>query len=165
MTQFPSLFSIIQTGLHNYTVFIQAIDISGNPDTISSETYASLKFDGSRPNFIDLGNTDSFDYTITTKYTDAWENYFKGNLKEIAREAELKYGTDFRLDSNNYSDKVSLKFLAGSNNQNRYRLFLRESVITAEIGTKNSFNYTATSKPPVANFSSNVIKGYAPLSV
>ena len=51
---------------------------------------------------------------ITTKYPDAWKSYFKGNLNEIAKEAKLKYGTDFILEQNNYSDKVSLKFLAGS---------------------------------------------------
>ena len=140
MTQLPSLFSINQIGAHNYNVLIQAINLSGNSDSISSETYTYLRLTGNHPNTIDLGNINSFDCIISTKYPDAWKSYFKGNLNEISKETGLKYGTDFVLDPKDYSDKVLLKFLAGSKNQNHYRLSIREYVITAEIGARNSFN-------------------------
>ena len=140
MTQFPTLISINQISEHNYTVFIQAINLSGNSDSISSETYTYLRLTGSQPNDIDLGNINSFDCIISTKYPDAWKSYFKENLNEISKEAGLKYGTDFILDPKDYSDKVHLKFLAGNKNQNHYRLSIREYVITAEIGARNSFN-------------------------
>jgi hypothetical protein len=140
MTQFPSLFSINQISAHNYNVLIQAINLSGNSDSISSEIYTYLRLTGNHPNTIDLGNINSFDCIISTKYPDAWKSYFKGNLNEISKETGLKYGTDFVLDPKDYSDKVFLKFLAGSKNQNHYRLSIREYVITAEIGARNSFN-------------------------
>jgi len=140
MTQFPTLISINQISEHNYNVLIQAINLSGNSDSISSEIYTYLKLTGSQPNDIDLGNINSFDCIISTKYPDAWESYFKENLNEISKEAGLKYGTDFILDPKDYSDKVHLKFLAGNKNQNNYRLSIREYVIMAEIGARNSFN-------------------------
>ena len=140
MTQFPSLFSINQISAHNYTVLIQAINVSGNSDSISSDTYTYLRLTGSQPNTIDLGNISSFDCIISTKYPDAWKAYFKGNLNEISKEIGLKYGTDFILDPKDYSDNVRLKFLAGSKKQNHYKLSIREYVITAEIGARNSFN-------------------------
>ena len=135
MTQFPSLFRIKKTGEYNYNVSIQAINISGDSDTISSDTDASLRLTGSPQNITYLGNTSSFDYKITTKYPDAWESYLKGNQNEIANE-ELEYGTDFILKSNGLDD-ISLEFLAKS--QNHYNLYVSESGIKAEIGAKNSF--------------------------
>ncbi len=140
MTQFPTLISINQISEHNYNVLIQAINLSGNSDSISSETYTYLRLTGSKSNDIDLGNINSFDCIISTKYPDAWESYFKENLNEISKEAGLKYGTDFIFDPKDYSDKVHLKFLAGNKNQNHYRLSIREYVIMAEIGARNSFN-------------------------
>jgi hypothetical protein len=140
MTQFPTLISINQISEHNYIVLIQAINLSGNSDSISSETYTYLRLTGSQPHDIDLGNINSFDGIISTKYPDAWKSYFKENPNEISKETGLKYGTDFILDPKDYSDKVHLKFLVGNKNQNHYRLSIREYVITAEIGARNSFN-------------------------
>jgi hypothetical protein len=136
VTQFPSLFRIKKTGEHEYDVWIQAINISGDSDTVSSESDTSLRLTGSYQNITYLGNTSSFDYNITTKYPDAWESYLKGNQNEIANEKSLEYGTDFILESNNL-DNVSLKFFAKS--QNHYNIYVCESVFKAEIGAKNSF--------------------------
>lgn len=136
MTQFPSLFRIKKTGEYEYDVWIQAINISGDSDTISSDSDTSLRLTGSPQNITYLGNTSSFDYNITTKYPDAWESYLKGNQNEIANEESLEYGTDFILKSNDL-DNISLEFFAKS--QNHYSIYVSESGFKAEIGAKNSF--------------------------
>ncbi len=156
MTQFPSLFIINKTGEHNYDIWIQAINISGDPDTISSDTDTSLKIDWKSLLLLYPITANSFEYIITTRYPDAWKSYFDGNFKEIASKAGLNYSTDFILyPTNNYSD-ICLKFLNGSNQDyhNRYRLLISESVVTAEIGTRNSLNYMARNLP-VADFRYN----------
>ena len=141
MMQFPSLFSINRISAHNYTILIQTINLSGNSDSISSEIYTYLRLTGSKPNTIYLGDINSFDCIIFTKYPDVWKSCFKENLNEISKEAGLKCDTDFIIDPKDYSDEVHLKFLAGNKKQNHYRISIRESVITAEIGARNSFNY------------------------
>ena len=152
MMQFPSLPSITNTSDHNYNVSIQAINVTGDPDSISSDTDTSLRLTGG-PLINTLPvKTSSFDYVITTKYPDAWKSYFNGKLKGIATKAGLNYGTDFIIYSINDSDKVYLSFRPGKNN---YSLNISESVITAEIGARNSFNYT-TGKHPRANFNSTL---------
>lgn len=136
MTQFPSLFRIKKTGEHEYDVWIQAINISGDSDTISSDSDTSLRLTGGSHNITYLGNTSSFDYNITTKYPNAWEFYLKGNQNEISNEKSLEYGTDFILKSNDL-DNINLEFFASS--QNHYNIYVSESVFNAEIGAKNSF--------------------------
>ncbi|MHB8102522.1 MAG: YVTN family beta-propeller repeat protein [Methanosarcina sp.] len=152
MMQFPSLPSITNTSDHNYNVSIQAINVTGDPDSISSDTDTSLRLTGGPLINTLLVKTSSFDYVITTKYPDAWKSYFNGKLKGIATKAGLNYGTDFIIYSINDSDKVYLSFRPGKNN---YSLNISESVITAEIGARNSFNYT-TGKHPRANFNSTL---------
>ena len=161
MLQFPSLPSITKTSDHNYNVSIQAINVTGDPDSISSDTDTSLRLTGGPLNNTPPVKTSSFDYVITTKYPKAWKSYFEGILDEIEKETKLEYGTDFILENNTSSGNVSLKFLAGKS-QNHYNLSISESVIVAEIGAKNSFNYTAGNRP-VSNFSS--VESYAPISV
>jgi len=152
MMQFPSLPSITNTSDHNYNVSIQAINVTGDPDSISSDTDTSLRLTGGPLINTPPVKTSSFDYVITTKYPDAWKSYFERILDEIEKETKLEYGTDFILENNTSSGNVSLKFLAGKS-QNHYNLSISESVIVAEIGAKKSFNYTAGNRP-VSNFSS-----------
>ncbi len=156
MMQFPSLLSINKTHEHDYNVSIQAINISGDPDSISSDTDTSLRLTGNRYNITSLETTDSFEYIITTQYPDAWKSYFNGNFKEIANEAGLNYSTDFIFYPTNNDSNICLKFLNGSNQKyhNQYRLFISESVVSAEIGTRNSLNYTVGNLP-VADFMYN----------
>jgi PKD repeat protein len=151
MMQFPSLLSINKTHEHNYNVSIQAINILGDPDSVSSDTDTSLRLTGNCYNITPLETTDSFEYIITTQYPDAWKSYFNGNFKEIANKAGLNYSTDFIIyPTNSYSD-ICIRFLNGSNQNyhNQYRLFISESVVSAEIGTRNGLNYTVGNLPVV----------------
>ena len=135
MRQVPS-FSIQKTKEGNYTVSIQAIEIKGDADSISSNTDASLRLSGlsSRPIYDskDSEDIDSFTCTILTKYPDAWVSY----LNETAGNAGLEYGTDYELDKIG-SDTVYFSFLS---TKNLDRLYISKSVIQAELGAGGSLN-------------------------
>ena len=137
MRQVPS-FSIQQTEEGNYTVSIQAIEIKGDADSISSNTDASLRLTGlsARPIYDsnDSGAIDSFTCTILTKYPDAWVSY----LNETAENAGLEYGTDYELDKMG-SDSVYLSFHP-TDGKNLDRLYISKSVIQAELGAGGSLN-------------------------
>ncbi|AAM03674.1 TPA: hypothetical protein HA338_11460 [Methanosarcina acetivorans] len=135
MRQFPS-FNIKQTDEDNYTVSINAIKITGEPDSISSNTDASLRLTGLYAVPIydsnDSEGIDSFTCTILTGYPDAWISY----LNETSKNAGLEYGTDYALDKIG-SDTVYFSFLPGSN-KTLERLCISKSVIEAELGTGGS---------------------------
>ena len=157
MTQFPSLLSINKTHEHDYNVSIQAINISGDPDTISSDTDTSLRLTGNRYNITSLETTDSFEYIYYHPISGCLEVLFQRKFQnEIANEAGLNYSTDFIFYPTNNDSNICLKFLNGSNQKyhNQYRLFISESVVSAEIGTRNSLNYTVDNLP-VADFMYN----------
>lgn len=140
--QFPS-FKIQQTEEGNYTVSIHTIKIEGEPDTISSNTDASLRLTGldSEPIYDskDSGDIDSFTCTILTKYPAAWAYY----LNETAENSGLEYGTDYTLERIG-PDNVYFSFLP-TGGKNLERLSISKSVIGAELETGGSLTYTGTS--------------------
>jgi hypothetical protein len=149
MKQFPS-FSIVsnQSNESNYTVSIHAINISGDSDTVSSDTDASLRLTGLNNTPIydsnDSVGINSFSFTITTKYPDAWCSYFN----EITEDAGLDRG-DYKLSKNNTSNNglYSVYFEFPSNNtsnKNLDRLYISESVIQAELGAGSNLRVNPT---------------------
>ena len=131
MRQEPS-FSINKTEEGNYTVSIQAIEIKGETESISSNSDASLRLTGiSAGKFYDskdTGEIDNFTCTIQTKYPDAWVSY----LNETAGNAGLEYDTDYKLEMG--SDNVSLSFHPTTGGKNLDRLYISNVTIQAELG-------------------------------
>jgi len=130
MRQFPS-FKIKRTTRDNFTVSINAIKMKGDPDSISSNTDASLRLTGlyAEPVYDsnDSGGIDSFACAILTEYPDAWISY----LNETAKNADLEYGTDYDLYKVS-SDTVYFSVLPESN-KTLERLYVSKSVIQAEL--------------------------------
>ncbi|MDD4248529.1 MAG: hypothetical protein PHT13_05340 [Methanosarcina sp.] len=137
MRQIPS-FSIQKTEEGNYTVSIQAIEMRGKNDSVSSNTDASLRLTGISAGPIydsaETGEIDNFTCTIITKYPDAWVSY----LKETAENAELEYDTDYDLGKIG-SDGVYFSFHP-TDGKNLERLYISKSVIQAELGAGGSLN-------------------------
>ena len=137
MRQVPS-FNMQKTKEGNYTVSIQAIEMKGKADSVSSNTDASLRLTGISARTIydsnDTGDIDNFTCTILTKYPDAWVSY----LNETAGNAGLEYGTDYELDKMG-SDGVYLSFHP-TNGKNLERLYISQSVIQAELGAGGNLN-------------------------
>lgn len=137
MRQVPS-FNIKKTEKGNYTVSIQAIEIKGDVDSISSNTDASLRLTGLSAGTIynssETGEIDNFTCVILTKYPDAWVSY----LNETAGNAELVFDTDYEL-GNMGSDGVYFSFHP-TGSKNLERLYISKSVIQAELGAGGSLN-------------------------
>ena len=138
MRQCP-LFNIYHND-SSYNVSIQAINITGNPDIISSDTDASLRLTGInfetvyKNSYIE--DIDSFNCMITTKYPDAWISYFKEN----AENSGLGYGTDFTLEKNSSDNglyEVYFNFTP-TGGKNLDRLYISKSAIGAELGAGGS---------------------------
>jgi hypothetical protein len=134
MRQFPA-FSISRNLTDNnysdYNVSIQEIGISGNPDTISSDTYASLTLTGlssNTPTYV--GIFDSFNFKIITKYPDAWKSY----LNETANKAKLVHPNNFTLENNTSDNGVYEVDFNLTGSKNLYRLYIRNSSTLAELG-------------------------------
>lgn len=131
MRQFPS-FDIISTDEDNYTVSIHVIKMTGNPDSISSNTDSSLRLTGlyAEPVYDsnDSEGIDSFTCTILTGYPDAWVSY----INETAKTADLEYDTDYIVTKIG-SDTVYFSCL-GNGSKNLERLEVSKSVIQAELG-------------------------------
>jgi hypothetical protein len=133
MKRKPS-FDIQKSDSENYTVTINAINLTGEPASISSSTLTALRLTGNSTNpFLNSSKDyhderiDSFNLSIYTHYTDAWAAY----LNDTAKEKGLTYGTDYRITSSN-SDSLCLSFLPTGNNN--YSIYVNETVLCAELG-------------------------------
>jgi hypothetical protein len=137
MRQVPS-FSIQKTEAGNYTVSIQAIEMKGKTDSVSSNTDASLRLTGISASLLydsnETGEIDNFTCTILTKYPDAWVSY----LNETAGNAGLEYDKDYELDKMG-SDGVYLSFHP-TDGKNLERLYISKSVVQAELGPGGGLN-------------------------
>ena len=125
------------TNRSNYTVLIQEINISGNPDTISSDTDTSLRLTGlnsNTPPYVENFNFYSFSCTIITRYPDAWKCY----LNDTAKKAGLG-DSKFTLENNTSENGLYEVYFNLSNNL--YTLNMSKSVIKAELGVGSNFNY------------------------
>lgn len=128
------LFNITKD-MGNYTVTISAINITGEPESVSSSTFTALRLTGC---LIDpVLNTDvymkanetinTFNLSISTRYTDAWATYFNNTAKD----AGLEYDTDYKIT---YPDSncVCLSLLPTGNKT--YNIYINQTVLCAELG-------------------------------
>lgn len=153
----PPSFNITKDGEY-YNVIIRTINVTGERNSISSDTGISLTLTDDDSNLLPIKDVDSFSCTILTNYPNAWISY----LKKIAEDAKLTYETKYEKNES----KVYFKFFTSGKDQH-FRLHISQSSIKADLGAVNSLDYTSPRKGklPVANFSSNVTSGYAPLFV
>lgn len=137
MRQSPS-FKIERTTGDNYTVSIHTIKMTGEPDSISSNTDASLRLTGlyTEPVYDsnDSEGIDSFTCTILTQYPDAWVSY----INETAKNADLEYDADYIVDKIG-SNTVYFSCL-DNGTKNLERLCVNKSVIQAELGAGGVLN-------------------------
>lgn len=126
-----------ETDPNKYNFSIQAINISGNSEIVSSNSNVFLRLNGL--DLIDIYNSSntekiySFNCTILTEYPEAWYSY----LKENARNKNLEYGIDYILacDRSDRPNKVYFEFPLNNSNKKIESLSISESFINAELGT------------------------------
>jgi len=125
-----------ETDPDRYNFSIKAINISGNSESVSSNSNIFLRLNGI--DFIDIfdsNNTEeiySFNCTIFTEYPDAWYFY----LNETARSKNLEYRTDYSLacDRSGRPNKVYFEFPLNNSSKTIESLNISESFINAELG-------------------------------
>ncbi|WP_156164064.1 hypothetical protein [Methanosarcina sp. 1.H.T.1A.1] len=128
------LFNITKD-MGNYTVTFNAINLTGEPESVSSSTLTALRLTGcSIGHIINSdpeadGVIDSFNLSISTHYTDAWATYFNNTAKDKG----LVYGTDYTIESVPH-DYVCLSFLSTGNKN--YNIHVNQTVLCAELGRK-----------------------------
>jgi hypothetical protein len=133
----PPAFNIQNMDNHNYTLSIQAINITGKADSMSSNTDASVRLTGIRNSIIYdsndiIGNNTNSEITsvfcvIFTNYPNAWETY----LNETAENAGLKYGTDYIVERTGL-DNICLSLYTTANKKIN-RVYAGESSIQTEL--------------------------------
>jgi len=142
----PPAFTIIknETNENNYTVIIQAVQLSGKRDSSSSNTIVPLQLTRCKTIPVydsnDYKNTstpiNAFNLTIATRYPGAWIAYFN----EIAQDKNLTYGEDYTVQYLNGSGHVRFSFLPNST-KTLERLYISKATVGAELGTGSNFSY------------------------
>ena len=140
MKQSP-VFNIEKTEGNNYTFTLGAVQISGKPDSISSNAITPLRLTGwgvqpmhNSSDYIGI-NISAFNLTIATKYPDAWTAYFN----ETAQENGFENGTDYTVRCMPESGHVRFSFL-GNGSKKLDWLYISKAKIGAELGAGSSFN-------------------------
>ncbi len=113
----------------NYTVTIRAVELLGEPKSVSSNSIIPLRITGWKATPIHDSNNASIktlDLKIATKYPDAWFVY----LNETAQDKGLEYGRDYTIRL--YPSSVCFSFLS-NDNKTLERLYVSEAIISAEI--------------------------------
>ena len=173
----PPLFAINRTSeggeddTINYSVSIQIINVTGNPESFSSETDTSLRVTAS--DFTQLNNGDDsesidhFSYTVFTNYPNAWYSYFN----ETAKDAGIDYITDYTIEEtvSNDSSLHSVTFnFKHANDTHLDNLYVNKSVVNVGYGTgSGSFSTSRGSarQPPISGFSFDPSNGCVPVDI
>lgn len=140
MRQPPSITIENKTTENNYTVTIQAVQLSGERDFTSSNTIVPLQLTGYKTEPVldsnDYKNTstsiNAFNLTIATRYPDAWIEYFN----ETAQDKGLEYEKDYTVQHLKGSGHVRFSFLPNSTKKLE-RLYIIKTTIGAELGEEN----------------------------
>ena len=123
--------------INNYSVSIELMNVSGEPDSIASDTDTSIRLAALNSTKLydsdDSESIDSFNFTVFTDYPDAWYSFFN----ETAKNAGLYNKIDYTLEkkvANNSNDlsSVSFNFIHG-NGKNLEHIYINKSVISAEL--------------------------------
>ena len=176
MRQYPP-FAINSTKIdprndsYNFSISINLINISGNSDSISSDTVESLRLSATdfkqvRGNDSEL--VDTFKYTIFTKYPDAWASYFN----KTAKDAGFIYGSDYSIikslsDSSKCIYSVSFNYLH-TKDKSLDNLYVNKKTIDIQEGnvvSATTNNITSLRQPPTPGFSFTPSTGSAPLPI
>ncbi|MDY9926572.1 hypothetical protein [Methanosarcina sp.] len=132
------LFNITED-MGNYTVTFNAINLTGEPASVSSSALTALRLTGCSidPIFNSDpeadGVMDSLNLSIYTHYTDAWATYFNNTAKEQG----FVYNTDYTIESIPY-DHVCLSFLPTGNKT--YNIHINQTILCAELGAGGGLN-------------------------
>jgi hypothetical protein len=135
-----------ENGTYNFSSSINLINVSGSPDYVSSDTVESLRVlatDFKQVRGDDSTEVGTFNYTVFTKYPDAWSFYFN----ETAKNAGLIYDSDFNVieslsDGSIDLYSVSFNFLhTGDKHLNN--LYINRSTI--DVGRGNAVKVSTKS--------------------
>jgi PKD repeat protein len=176
MRQYPS-FSINSTKIdagndtYNFSASINIINISGTPDSISSDTVESLRVlatDFEQVRDEDSTQVDTFNYTVFTKYPNAWEFYFN----ETAKNVGLIYKSDFNITESLFDRSkdlysVSFNFLH-TDDKHLDNMYVNRSTVDVERGNivkTTTKNITSLRQPPTPGFSFTPSTGTPPLDI
>lgn len=161
LMKFQPSFINFNRNAENEYVYINPVEILGNPNSISGNIRGSLKLSAnSYAPELNYTTHENISINISTKYPLAWENYFK----LTAKNAGLSLNENYTLSST--EESVNFTYLAG----NHTNVHIRNATIKAEIvvGGEGSTAWELWEYDevlPVADFTFNVSEGYAPLTV
>ena len=130
MKLYPSI-RVSEVSSGNYSFLINAVEIQGLADTLSSNSDSSIYLEDCA--FVplydseDYGNVDSFVLTIDTDHPDAWETYFN----EMLTGAGLEKNEDYALIIEN--DRISVSFPEDGSANRLGRLYVGKTAVNAEL--------------------------------
>ncbi len=146
---------IIEGNESSCTVIIQAVQLSGKHNSISSSTIIPLQLTGYRTepvydsdDYKNAGtNINAFNLTIATRYPDAWISH----LNKIAQDKGLEYGKDYTVQYLRGSGHVRFSFLPNGNKALE-RLYVNKAIVGAELGTRNNLDNWIGNKMKLYHF-------------
>lgn len=131
MKLYPSI-RVSEVSSGNYSFLINAVEIQGLEDTLSSNSDSSLYLKdcafGTINDSDDYRNVDSFVLTIETDHPDAWETYFNETLTGAGLEKNKDYA--LKLTEN---DILSLSFPEAGSSNRLERLYVGKTAVNAEL--------------------------------
>jgi hypothetical protein len=130
MKLYPSI-RVSEVSSGNYSFSINAVEVRGLADTLSSNSDGSIYLEGcafvSLYDSDDYGNVESFVLTIDTDHPDAWETYFN----EMLTGAGLEKNDDYALIIEN--DHLSFSFPEAGSTNSLKRLYVGKTAVNAEL--------------------------------
>jgi len=130
MKLYPST-RVSEVSSGNYSFFINAVEIQGSADTLSSNVDSSIYLKncafGTIYDSDGHGNVDSFKLTIDTDHPDAWETYFN----EMLTGTGLEKNDDYALIIEN--DHMSFSFPENGSTNRLERLYIGKTAVNAEL--------------------------------
>jgi hypothetical protein len=127
MKLYPSI-RVSEVSSGNYNFLINAVEIQGLIDTLSSNSDSSLYLKDCAFETLYDGNVDSFELTIDTEHPDAWETYFNEMLTGAGLEKDKDYALN--LAENN---SLSFSFPEDGSTKSLGRLYVGKTAVNAEL--------------------------------
>lgn len=122
---------ISESSNKNYSFSINAIEIQGLEDTLSSNSDCSIRLKDCSYSFYDsndYANVNSFSLKIQTAHPDAWGAYFSETMTEAGLEKDNDYTLD--LPGNDY---LYFSFPVNGSECSLDRLFVGKTTVNAEL--------------------------------
>lgn len=128
MKYFPAI-RVFEESSGNYTFLINAVEIQGSGNTLSSSSYCAICLRNYSFESYDEENASNFTLKIKTDYPDAWEAYFKEMLNGEGLKEE-----DYTLYPDKNEQLLTFSFPAESSTNSLKRLYIGKTTVTAELG-------------------------------